>query len=206
MCQDTNEALGKKDWYEVFPKRHDTFDNHGKVVEQDKMKKYFDDPLKVITEKVLFASSSGLQRIRTIVPQTQQNVPDRPAHVIETQRKVQQNHESNSFHMEIPEKNKKHKYLQSKEHNHKKKRKRNKYNGPDDTIVEKHHRKADRIKILRQERIARELEEKERSKNMRARVSNQIKKSKPTGVSLADSAPRQKYNSQFNPEIAKQNF
>ncbi|XP_050092873.1 leukocyte receptor cluster member 1 [Anopheles aquasalis] len=205
LGQDTNETLGIKDWYDMLPKKHDKIDNNGQFVELGENKKYSHDPIHMIRKYVPSARCSVSQRIRSNISQ---NNRGRTAHVVETQRKVQRKHETNSIEIDRPEKKMKHKCLHNRERKYNKKLKNDKYRRTDNINKEEEHRKAVRIEIMRQERIARELKEKERSKKIiaRAQNSNPFNEPEPTVVSLGDCAPRQKYNSQFNPDIAKQNI
>ncbi|KAL3268074.1 hypothetical protein HHI36_007203 [Cryptolaemus montrouzieri] len=170
LGQDTNEALGKKNWYDQAPIRESDKDE-----ELNLKSKVKDDPLEIM---------------KKYVPSTyiQKNITSIKASDIETRKRKQS--ESYSHHSHSKKK-KKHK----KKCKHKSRRKSYDSDSDESTDLEKKQK----IEILRKERIEREKEEKRRSDALLAQV-------KKRDVSSNAEIVQRKYNSQFNPEIARQNF
>lgn len=177
LGQDTNEATGKKNWYEELPKRLlDTEKN----VEVETKKKALNDPI-VDIKKYLNIMNS-------------QPVKDPKVKTEDAKRKYC---DSDSFHSnQETHKHKKHK-------KDKKYKKHEKKNYKQLIKEEAKNQSNTNIEKLRAERMLREQSEKLRTEALLAKVRGE-----PIPV-VAPKTPKstikQKYNSQFFPEIARQN-
>uniref|UniRef100_A0A6P4E7V7 Leukocyte receptor cluster member 1 homolog n=1 Tax=Drosophila rhopaloa TaxID=1041015 RepID=A0A6P4E7V7_DRORH len=180
LGQDTNEALKVRSWYEVAPKRPEVGDPT--VTEAHLKQKLAHDPLTLINallppEKKDAKSATKRKRERTPTP---------PSEPLPSQKSKK--HKKDKKHS----KHKKHKGLKSK-------------NEAKESLLTAERQKREKLERLRKERLRRETAERQRSEALFA----------PKEPAVADSAastpaptPRivQKYNSQFNPEFAKQNM
>lgn len=176
LGQDTNEALGKKSWYDVAPNRSD--DNE----EVHLKKKFREDPLMVMKKYTdlakksddLYRNSSKIIEYKSILG------------VLSSEKST-------------------HKYKK-----HKKNRKRYCSTSSDDSSVhedspdaEEKIKKQKKLEMLRQERLKREREERLRTEELLTKLRGDKEKSE---TSKNEKSFRPRYNSQFNPEIAKQNY
>uniref|UniRef100_A0A182PGA5 Cir_N domain-containing protein n=1 Tax=Anopheles epiroticus TaxID=199890 RepID=A0A182PGA5_9DIPT len=127
LGQDTNEALGKRDWYDTAPKRTVCLDEKGKPIEVGLKTKNYHDPLNVIRSESI----------------------------------------------------------------------------EDEELLKA---KKAQLELMRKQRIAREREEKKRTEKMLAKLRGDPEPSPKPKQGPQHAVPRQKYNSQFNPELAKQNY
>lgn len=172
LGQDTNEATGKKNWYEELPKR---LTDTEKDVEIGVKKKILDDPM-IDMKKYLriMRSESAEDHLK-----------------VKTQDVKRKHCDSDGSHSDerhsAHKKNKKHK---KKKHKHSEKEE---IKSQSSTDIEK----------LRAERLLREQSEKLRTEALLAKVRGE-----PMPVVVPETpklAIKQKYNSQFFPEIARQN-
>lgn len=174
MGQDTNEALGKKNWYEVLPDRHIKCEK-GEVNMKSKIR---EDPMQIIKKLTNTKQKEEIKsKVYTSVVQS----------VYEKQQKM---HEESDNKSKKTKKHKKHKRKHKSESN---------YNHSED--VEEHENKKRRLEILRQERLKREREEQIKTELLLAKTRNNDK-----SKSAENPTVNRKYNSQFNPELARQNF
>lgn len=160
LGQNTNEALGKQDWYTRLPQKYDK-SNHNVKNDVNIKSKIFNDPLSFIKN-------------HTITNATLKNEVTPKLRIL------------------------------------------NKYESPVSSVVSHNNKKYDKkskpalasqkskIEILRQERLKREEKERLRSEELLAK-SNKQSCEIQTHNTLKKSY-NQKYNSQFNPDIAKQNY
>lgn len=180
LGQDTNEATGKKNWYEELPTRlRDT----QKDEEVETKKKLSDDPMADIKRYL------SVMRSKPTV--------DHPKVKTEGMKRKRCTSDRSNSDQESRGASKKHK--KNKKH---KKHKKEKHK--DSTKKEtRSHCNVD-IEKLRAERMMREQGEKLRAAAFLAKV-----KGEPLPVVAPEEAPKpvvkQKYNSQFFPEIARQN-
>lgn len=195
LGQDTNEALGKRDWYDKPPPaKYDAYDTQQKRVEVGLKGKFHEDPLNVM-KKFL---NDGVKATKNIVNQSVNLVKlVTHAQIKEAQsssRRHQREHKEKKRH----KKDKKHKSHKSK----KEKRQRA------DEKSNESQAKKDKLAQLRAERLEREQKERDRAKALLDAI--EAKTNPPKQPVKATSAPqfqcKQKYNSQFNPFLAKQNY
>lgn len=193
LGQDTNEALRLKSWYEVAPKRLAVGSERGELNEKDIKTKHSHDPLTLINAllppepKPTALQSTSEKRKRSPTPAVIRNKTnyDKPAkkHKKEFKKHKKEKHKKRS---------KKHKYKKDKKRESK-----------EENIEAKKQQKRLKIEQLRKERLRREVAERSRQEALLApKETNKSQEPKATET------PRvvQKYNSQFNPELAKQNM
>lgn len=200
LGQDTNEALGKKNWYDVMPDRSSKCE--GEVGLKAKLlhdpltiiKKYTDEmkpkqePLAQKLNKHVFPITSyGSTKERT------------PRHSERCRKHKHRSSSSDSSHKSKKKKHKKHKSSS------KKRRKSSSDDfseqSEDENVKQEKKRK---LEMLRIERLAREREERKRTEMLFAGINGT--NTKTATETIKKPIVKQKYNSQFNPELAKQNY
>lgn len=223
LGQDTNEATGKRNWYDVAPNR-DT----NEAVDVVKKDRY--DPL-VLIEKLM-----GKKEAKKVEEKEKPSFMDRfvkekylgltsleskssDAEVKESSRKRKRSSssESKSKYVEAKQSSRKRKRSSSSDdslhekrkrsHKHKHKSKKRKYEARHkDREIQK---SCDQKKLakLRAERLKREQEEKLKADLLLEKINGKPAFPVPKKiVDLEIPIVKQKYNSQFNPILAKQNY
>lgn len=215
LGQDTNEALGKRDWYDRAPQRADTFDSSGKRVEVGFQVKSFNDPLNVM-KRYLGSSATKVKGAEIAAPQPSTSSSTTFKYISPLAHISDLNPPEGKKRHKEKKKRKKSKSKSSKKPKKEKKsrkRRRSESSSSENDGDEEEQRmkriKIEKLEQLRTERLKREKEERRRSDELIARVTGvplkpDKEESKPT---VPERRPiKQKYNSQFNPELAKQNY
>lgn len=179
LGQDTNEATGKKNWYEELPRRlRDT----EKDAEVEAKKKILNDPIVDIKKY--------LSVMRSASTEDQQKV--------KTEDLKRKRHESDNSHSDHES------HSVRKKHKKDKKRKKHKKEKYKESVKKEASSQSNvNIEKLRAERLLREQSEKLRTEALLAKM-----KGEPVPVVKPESPKptiKQEYNSQFFPEIARQN-
>ncbi|XP_017118870.1 leukocyte receptor cluster member 1 [Drosophila elegans] len=180
LGQDTNEALKVRSWYEVAPKRPEVGDPA--ATEAHLKQKLAHDPLTLIN---------------ALLP------PEKKDPKRATKRK-REGTPTPTPEPSPPQKSKKHK--KDKKHGKHKKHKGGKgKKEAKETLLTAERQKREKLERLRKERLRRETAERQRSEALFAPKDPAVAAS---AASTPAPTPRivQKYNSQFNPELAKQNM
>lgn len=182
LGQDSKESLGQRDWYVIPKTKKAVYEYSTKVVETELKNKIFNDPLNVM--RALSDESSSKIFTNDSMMSNKRNAHDLEAALIKNKKKLQ----------ETKEKQSKHKYSSDQIK----------------TCLPGSEKNA-KLKRLRAERLKREQIEKYRSDNL----LNTFKGNQEPIIEIPEQShtrlqsPRrlkQKYNSQFNPFIAKQNY
>lgn len=218
LGQDTNEALGKRDWYDVAPKRDDDLDKDGKRVEVGLKSKVYNDPLNVMRRYLPKMRTKSLPSIPKAEDKAKEDIVAASTSKLtyqsltgKTKKSSKRKRTSSSSSGSSAEpKRKKRKKHHHKKHKKKEKKKRKKRNKSDSESTDEETRrvKKQKLEALRKERLLREQGEKARSEKLLAKLRGDPDQDAPKQPPPQAAVPmiKQKYNSQFNPELAKQNF
>lgn len=202
LGQDTNEALGKRNWYDVAPKRSED-DAEERPVEVGLKVKHLHDPM-----------------LRFLKKPFDQKTPSTPAIAVTVDAVSLSRSSKASNSIRSPdekERTKKGKKKKRKHNHHKDKRKRkHSTSGSDasDTDAEIKRHKLDNLRKLREKRLQREKAEQDRAKEFLMEKFPALAPPPVTRAREKSTTPferpvpfvKQKYNSQFNPVLAKQNY
>lgn len=186
LGQDTNEALGKRNWYEELPDRSE------KGQELHLKNKLREDPLNLM-KKFLpglgTVSKKPAETVHKAVSLTLKSLKRRDRHSKKEKKKKKRKH-----------KDKKYNSTSDSETETSIKRK-NSSSCSSDSENDRKSRKQ-KLEILRLERFKREKEERQRAEALLVKLrGDKTEKEKPSSPVLT-----KKYNNQFNPELAKQNY
>lgn len=207
LGQDTNEATGKRDWYDVVPDRKEKLDEAGNIVEVNLKSKLLNDPMKVI-ERYVGRSIKSISSAAANLESIEKRLKYEP--IIESSTK---HRKRKTLSPSISDASSKRLKL-SKKKKHKKDKKRSKkskHRSPTDSSDDEAQRILQKQKVekLRAERLQREKVEREKADKLLAvlRGEPEVQKIEATKkeTSQQPRIVKQKYNSQFNPEIARQN-
>ena len=205
LGQDTNEATGKRDWYDLIPNRADKLDESGKVIEVNLKSKHLQDPMTLIDRYVGKSYKNfptpKKEETETKVVKKYEPIIDR---TFKEHRKRRRSLSTSSGE-KSPKKRSKSK---------KKKHKKSRHQSPSSSSLssdddEKRILQKKKLEKLRAERLQREKVERAKADKLLAKLRGDPDPEEKKKVEVVKHQPRpvkQKYNSQFNPEIARQNY
>lgn len=221
LGQDTNEALGRRSWYEELPsyKKLKTAD----LIDEGEIKlkqKSLEDPMALMKKytKQLETETTEIKSAINKTKQSYDNFKDSLTIISKNEHKDKKSkrHDIKKARKEKNDKKHKRKHsgnknesdCESKKKSTSRKRKRKSSTSSESTDELDEMVKKRKLEILRAERLEREKEERRRSSELLARLSggDQVTKDKDKDKGPSGGHVKQKYNSQFNPSLAKQNF
>jgi len=216
LGQDTEELTGEKVWWRKVPERPDPDKYTGPVKDVASKQKDFLDPLQHLKQKLgcdtdnlslkRYKDETNLKSIKHKVPEIKSKRKRSSSSYSSEDDRRKKKHKTEKKHKKDSKKKKKKESESSRSKKSKsKKKKKRKCSSSDDSSSSDEDLKKKTAKLnlekLRRERLEREKKERERS-NVLLYGEPKKDKEKEKG-----SAPQLKasYNSQFNPEIARQN-
>lgn len=219
LGQDTNEALGKRDWYEIAPKRLDAHDKRVAAIEVGLKTKSANDPLNLMKKCLEMSNKIKASTSKAIESTELKSIALESAKSSSLKRKrsspedLRPKAKKSKKEKRKKEKKKRKKSKHKSIHNHRRHHHSNKHVD----LEMKKERNSDKemqLKKLREERHRREQVEKAKAENLLKRLHGDtsvivnVTKEKSISTQLEPKPPpiKQKYNSQFNPELAKQNY
>jgi hypothetical protein len=194
LGQDTVESTGIKSWYDKKPARLDSEDPDES--RSSKRLKIDGDPLRI------FAAFAGIKK------------PEFKEREIEFKKEHDTSVVKNAIKCHLQIKDKKRSHKEKDGHSKKKKREKCKKNKKEKRHKHKHRSREKEskpetvtsIERLRAERMAREEVEKAKAAALLAKVNGTPLPEEPKPKQVEAPQIKQKYNTQFNPHLAKQNF
>lgn len=203
LGQDTNEALGKKNWYDVAP------DRCNRSQEEVNLKtKLLHDPLTIMKKytEEMKPNKNALpqqQSSKCVFPITNYaSNASTPRSGKEPAKRKRSSSSETSHKSRKKKKHKKPKHKKSKRKHVEPSSTEVSEDSEDEAAREERKRK---LEMLRMERLKREQEERRKAEMLLAKI-NGVASEKPPEKLREKRPVRQKYNSQFNPELAKQNY
>ncbi|EDW23866.1 GL23690 [Drosophila persimilis] len=195
LGQDTNEALKTRSWYEVAPKRPEREDHT--ATEVHLKQKLSHDPLTLINalippEKKAPKRAPKRKAERTPSPTPNSLAERSPTHSAHKSKKSRKDKKGSK---------------ESRKHKNKKKKSHKSVKETKELALAAERHKREKLERLRKERLRREASERQRSEALFA-----LPKAAVPASAASTPAPTptpkivQKYNSQFNPDLAKQNM
>lgn len=218
LGQDTHEALGTQSWYNAVSKRDSqSFDESGEKIEIGLKVKHLHDPMLQFLKKPITIEGSKIGKKSDSKIACTQSIVLPPKPVI---------HEQLISHKRSASPDRKHKKNKSRKRSkekrerkkkHKKEKKKRMHSSDSDSSSESESEQLRQHKMLalqqlREERLQREKVEQEKTKELlRKRCPSLLPPEELKRPEEKDTASRipmmkQKYNSQFNPYLAKQNY
>jgi hypothetical protein len=208
LGQDTNEALRKRDWYEMLPDRTDKRNEDGSKIEVSLQSKLLQDPL-TLMHKYMGTSSSYKPTV--VEPEKKQPEVKKYESLLTDSlknyrlKKKKRKHSTSSTSSKDTSSSKKSSKKSKKKKSKRKHKKSSKHSSSDssDSSDEELKRlKQQKLEALRVERLAREKIEREKADNLLRKLRGETE---PKQQPVEAKNYKQRYNSQFNPEIARQN-
>lgn len=192
LGQDTNELDGKRNWYDTFPSSRRKVEDDAEKVEVNLKAKLLLDPMSIMQKYLGFEKSEKSSEVKV---ETKPAIPKYES-VIANMSLSPREHRRNS------KKSKKKKSKKHKKEKKSRKRRRSTSSESSDNEV-KQDLKRQKLEQLRAERLKREQVERDKAEKLLAKLRGDpvVAEKLPQEVR----AIKQKYNSQFNPEIARQN-
>lgn len=218
LGQDTHESLGTQSWYNSLPKKdsQNSFDENGEQIEIGLKNKHLHDPMYQFLKKP-FTVEKNKSSDKNDSVNSKVKIPKLPEQMIvieklkkrKRSKSPEKKHKRSKCHKKSKEKKKKHK----KEKRKRKHRSSSSSNGSSDSDSEQLKQlKLQKLQKLREQRLQRELQEKNKTKEfLRNKFPSLLpaeEVKKPEEIITEPRLPpmKQKYNSQFNPFLAKQNY
>ncbi|KAJ1529462.1 hypothetical protein ONE63_006239 [Megalurothrips usitatus] len=206
LGQDTNEATGKVSWYNKNPERDEPGLSSNE--ETGLKHKVLADPLHSFKKYCYssFKKTSSLSSSSS-KPSTSESITNTSLKRSRERSRSPEDRKKDKSHRQKKKKSKKHK--KEKRHKNRTPDKDSEGSGCDDDAEsvsdEDDGEKKAKLEKLRAERLRREREEKKRAEKLIAKINgvtyiDEDEKPQPKPVM------KQRYNSQFNPDIAKQNY
>lgn len=224
LGQDTNEANKTRSWYDVVPKRRASLDEAGEQIEIGLKSKHLHDPMHRFVGKSSFSKNATNTTATTKTTTTMTTASkDMEPKKLDYQSILSSRGRSKTPDHRRSDRKKSKKRKRSKSPKSPKKKKKSKKNkkhkrkhssdDDDDSDDEEIRAKAkrDMLQKLREQRLQREMEEKTKTTEfLREKFPSLLppekKVEEPKEVESRGPIMKRKYNSQFNPYLAKQNY